>query len=55
VGHPNVDQTDTLMRQANDIVNKAGGSMAELTFSMQAINRSSEHTSKFVQTRNKGT
>jgi hypothetical protein len=55
VGYPNADQTDTLMCQANDIVKKAGGSMAELTFSMQAINRLSEHTSKFVQTLNKGT
>jgi methyl-accepting chemotaxis protein len=46
----NAGAADSLMREANEVVIRAGGSMSELTTSMQAITRASEETSKIVKT-----
>ena len=41
---------DNLMREANEIVKRAAGSMAELTASMHSIQQASEETSKIIRT-----
>jgi hypothetical protein len=46
----NADIANRLMREASDVVARAGEAMNELTATMQAISSSSEETSKIVKT-----
>jgi methyl-accepting chemotaxis protein len=46
----NASQADALMKQTNQVVNKANTSMGQLTASMQEISKASEDTSKIIKT-----
>ena len=43
-------RADSLMREVVGVIERAGGSMGQLTTSMAAINQASEETSKIIQT-----
>ncbi|MBF0551199.1 MAG: hypothetical protein HQK60_11755 [Deltaproteobacteria bacterium] len=45
----NANQADGLMKHANDVSSRAGGSMKELTESMEEISRASQDTSKIIK------
>ncbi len=46
----NATHADTLMKEVNQVVQRANGSMAQLTQSMAEISKASEETSKIIKT-----
>lgn len=46
----NATYADTLMKEVNEVVQRANGSMAQLTQSMAEISKASEETSKIIKT-----
>jgi len=46
----NASQADTLMREVNQVVDKADTSMGQLTVSMEDISKASDETSKIIKT-----